>query len=138
MSVASVCFKRFSFIHLLQVFHLDVAYVCNGFKCFIQLFLQVFQMHVSSVSLSFFMSQLLHLDILKVDRMLHIDALGKGLAARPLLGCSFASLALVLTCSLSGYRPMLTSRIRRPSASKFVIINLQVRILFSMDRYLYK
>jgi hypothetical protein len=125
MAVASVCFKRFSFIHLLQVFHLDVAYVCNGCMFW-------------SVSLSFFMLQLLHLNISKVDRMLHIDALGKGLAARPLLRCSFTSLALVLTCSLSGYRPTLTSRIRRPSASKSVIINLQVRILFSMDRYLYK
>jgi hypothetical protein len=54
MAVASVCFKRFSFIHLLQVFHLDVAYVCNGFKCFIQLFLQVFQMHVLKCFIVFF------------------------------------------------------------------------------------
>ena len=35
---------------MLQVFYLDVAYVCNDF----QLFLQVFQMHVSNVSSVFF------------------------------------------------------------------------------------
>jgi hypothetical protein len=42
-------------------------------KCF-QMFLQVFQMHVSSVSSVFFciFLQVLHLDILKVNRMLHI------------------------------------------------------------------
>ena len=52
----------------LQVFHLDVAYVCNGF----QVFLQVFQTHVSSVSSVFFcMLQLLHLDISKVHSRVH-------------------------------------------------------------------
>jgi hypothetical protein len=35
------------FTHMLQVFYLDVAYICNG----LQLFLQVFQMHVSCVFL---------------------------------------------------------------------------------------
>ena len=38
------------FTHMLQVFYLDVVYVCNYF----QLFLQVFQMHVSNVSSVFF------------------------------------------------------------------------------------
>jgi hypothetical protein len=43
------------------------------FKCFFQVFLQVFQMHVSSVSSTFgCMLQMLHLDILKVDRVLHL------------------------------------------------------------------
>jgi hypothetical protein len=45
MYVASV------FISMLQVFYLDIAYVCNGF----QLFLQVFQIHVSNVSYAFFL-----------------------------------------------------------------------------------
>jgi hypothetical protein len=53
--VVSVCFKCFScFICLLQVFHLDVAYVCNDFKCF-PCVLQVF-----------------HLGVVKVDLMLHM------------------------------------------------------------------
>jgi hypothetical protein len=47
--------------HMLQVFYLDVAYVCN---VFLSVF-YVFQMHISSVSSVFFM---LHLDVLKVDR----------------------------------------------------------------------
>ena len=52
LHVASVCFKCFRcFIRLLQVFYLDVAYVCNGF----QVFLQVFQMHVLNVSSVFFL-----------------------------------------------------------------------------------
>ena len=55
----------------LQVFNLDVAYVCNGFKCF-QVFLQVFQTLILSISSVFFMLQLLHLDISKVDRVLHM------------------------------------------------------------------
>jgi hypothetical protein len=42
------------------------------FKCF-QMFLQVFQMHVSSVlSVFFCMSQVLYLDVSKVDQVLHI------------------------------------------------------------------
>jgi hypothetical protein len=57
---------------MLQVFYLDVAkvdldiaYVCNSF----QMFSQVFQTLVSSVSSVFFcMLLLLHLDVLKVDR----------------------------------------------------------------------
>jgi len=44
MHVASVCFK--CFIRLLQVFYLDVAYVCNGFLVFSGVF--------ASVSLSSF------------------------------------------------------------------------------------
>jgi hypothetical protein len=57
------------FTYMFQVFYLDVAYVCNDF----QVFLRVFQTHVSSVS-SFFrrILQVLHLDILKVDQMLHM------------------------------------------------------------------
>ena len=56
----------------LQVFHLDVAYVCNGFQIFFRHFRKCFKHFVLSVSSIFFcMLQLLHLDISKVDRVLH-------------------------------------------------------------------
>jgi hypothetical protein len=48
------------------VFHLDVAYVCNGFQMFFGVFLQVFQTFVSFVSFS--MLQLLSLDVSKIVR----------------------------------------------------------------------
>jgi hypothetical protein len=51
------------------VFYLDVVYVCNDFQCFLVVFYQVFQKYVSSVSSVFFcMLQVLHLDVLKVNR----------------------------------------------------------------------
>ena len=78
MHVASICFKCF------KVFH---TYVC---ECFIlmlhifatvsnvfQMFSQVFHTLVSSVSFVFFcMLQLLHLYVSKIDRVLHMDAVG--------------------------------------------------------------
>jgi hypothetical protein len=52
--------------------YLDVAYVLQWFQVFFQVFLQVFQMHVSSVSSIFrHMLQMLHLDVSKVDQVLH-------------------------------------------------------------------
>jgi hypothetical protein len=58
----------------LQVFYLDVAYVYNGFQMLFKRFSQVFHTFVSSVSSVFFyMLQLLHLDISKVNRVLHIE-----------------------------------------------------------------
>jgi hypothetical protein len=57
------------FTHMLQVFYLHVTYVCNGF----QVFFQVFQTHDSSVSSVFrHMLQVLHLDVLKIYRVLHM------------------------------------------------------------------
>ena len=58
---------------MLQVFYLDVAYVLQCFfKCFTGA-LQVFQKNVSSVSYVLrLMLQILYLDVLKVDRVLHI------------------------------------------------------------------
>jgi hypothetical protein len=54
---------------MLQVFYLDVAYVLHGFH----VFLQVFQMLVSSISSDFkHILQVLHLDISKIDQMLHL------------------------------------------------------------------
>jgi hypothetical protein len=44
LSGCCVCFTR-----MLQVFYIDVAYVCNGFQEFLTV-LQVFQTHVASVS----------------------------------------------------------------------------------------
>jgi hypothetical protein len=50
-SVFQIIWTLHMFTHMLQVFYLDVAYVCNGF----QLFFQVFQMNISSVLFVFFM-----------------------------------------------------------------------------------
>ena len=74
MYVASLCFECF------QVFQHMFASVSSGYCICLQWFLivfqsfsQVFQMLVSSVSSVFFcMLQLLHLYVLKVDRMLHM------------------------------------------------------------------
>jgi hypothetical protein len=55
-----------------KCFYLDVSYVCNSFQVFFHAFLQVFQINVSSVSSFFCMLQVLHLDVSKVDRMLHL------------------------------------------------------------------
>jgi hypothetical protein len=56
------------------VFYLNVAYVYNCFQILFKRFSQVFHTFVSSVSSIFFcMLQLLHLDISKVNRVLHIE-----------------------------------------------------------------
>jgi hypothetical protein len=61
------------FVRRLQMLHLDVAYACNDFQVFLECLLQVFQTYVSCVSSVFFyILQLLHPDILKVDQVLHI------------------------------------------------------------------
>ena len=43
MHVASICFNCFSGVSYvcLQVFHLDVAYICNGFQMFLEVFASV-------------------------------------------------------------------------------------------------
>jgi hypothetical protein len=76
-------FLGVSYIYL-QVFYLDVAYVCDGFQVCFRRFSQVFQTLVSSVSSFLFcmlqllyldvfcMLQLLYLDVSKVDRVLHM------------------------------------------------------------------
>jgi hypothetical protein len=51
------------------MFHTCVASVLSG----LQVFLQVFQIHVSSVSFRR-MLQVLHLDVSKVDRMLYFSS----------------------------------------------------------------
>ena len=74
MHVASICFKCF------QVFH---TYVCKCFiwmlhmfamvlKCFPCVFASVFRRLFQVFHVFFFMLQLLHLDISKVDRLLHM------------------------------------------------------------------
>jgi hypothetical protein len=67
------------FIWTLHMFHTYVASVLSGYCVYFTMvfvyfrcFLQVFQMHVSSVSSVFRrMLQVLHLDVSKVGRMLH-------------------------------------------------------------------
>jgi hypothetical protein len=69
------------------MFHLDVAYVYNAFH----VFLQVFQIHVSSFSSFFFC--MLHLDVSKVDQVLHMGCAWEAASsAGLLLGCSVVSL----------------------------------------------
>jgi hypothetical protein len=72
--VASICFQVFSCVSYicLQVFHLYIIYICNGFSNVFQTFSQMFQTLVSSVSCPFFMLQLLYLDVSKIDWMLHM------------------------------------------------------------------
>jgi hypothetical protein len=77
-------FYLFFHTYVASVFYLDVAYVSHVCcKCFIrmlhtvcndfQVFLQMFQMHVSSVSSVFRrILQVLHLNASKVDRVLHM------------------------------------------------------------------
>jgi hypothetical protein len=53
------------FTHMLHVFYLDIAYGCNGFQVFSNIF--------SSISTILrHMLQLLYLDISKVDQVLHL------------------------------------------------------------------
>jgi hypothetical protein len=55
MHVTSICFQVFSGVSYicLQVFHLDVTNICNGFQMFSDVFISV-EMFVSSVSSVFF------------------------------------------------------------------------------------
>ena len=63
------------------------------FAMVFQVFFQVFQTHVSSVlSVLFCMLQLLHLDVSKINRMLHMEYAWQTAGdVDPLLGRSFAS-----------------------------------------------
>jgi hypothetical protein len=68
------------------MFYLDVAYICIGFQVFSGVCFQVFQNHVSSVSSAFrCMLLLLHLDVSKVDRMLHLSSLPSATSPQCLL-----------------------------------------------------
>jgi hypothetical protein len=56
-----------------KCFYLDVAYVLQSFSSVFQVFLQVFQTYVSNVSFVFRLTlHLLHLDVSKLDRVLHL------------------------------------------------------------------
>ena len=56
-----------------NMFYLDVAYVFAMVSIVFHMFLQVFQMHVSSILSGFKrMLQVLHVNVLKVDRVLHL------------------------------------------------------------------
>jgi hypothetical protein len=53
-----------------EVFYLDITYVCNGFQMFFKCFCKCFRSMFQVFYLSFFcMLQVLYLDVLKVDRM---------------------------------------------------------------------
>jgi hypothetical protein len=67
LGVSYVCF---------QVFHLDVAYIFNSFQIFLGIFASVPDACVKHFIYLFCMLQLLHLDILKVDRVLHMGCVG--------------------------------------------------------------
>jgi hypothetical protein len=56
------------FMHMMQVFYLDVAYAYNGFKCFCKCFRRMFQIFLFVFR---HILQLLHLDVSKLDRVLH-------------------------------------------------------------------
>jgi hypothetical protein len=71
------------------MFHLDVAYAYNAFH----VFLQVFRTHVSSVTSFFFC--MLHLDVSKVDQVLH-------------MGCTWeaaSGVGLLLAAGVLGRKP---------------------------------
>jgi hypothetical protein len=88
LQVMHICYKvLFSMFYLFfrdvryKCVYLDVTYIPHiCYKCFIwilrmfynvfHVFLQVFQMHVSSVSSAF--RHMLHLDVSKVDQVLHL------------------------------------------------------------------
>jgi len=63
--VASVFIWILHTFHIyVEVFYLDITYICNGFQVFFKCFRSMFQVF----HLSFFMLQVLHLDVSKVDR----------------------------------------------------------------------
>jgi hypothetical protein len=57
---------------MLQMFYLDVAYVCKWFSSVFQMFFKVFHTHVSSVSCFVRMLQVFRLDVLKVNLVLQL------------------------------------------------------------------
>ena len=81
------------FILCLQVFHLDVTYIFNGFQTFFRRFRKYFIRLFQVFHLSFFcMLQLLYLYISKVDRVLHMGCAWEAAGGvGPLLVRSLAS-----------------------------------------------
>jgi hypothetical protein len=57
---------------MLQVFYLDVAYVCNSFQVFLGVFASVSDACFKCSIYLYSMLQVLYLDISKVDRVLHM------------------------------------------------------------------
>jgi hypothetical protein len=56
----------------MHVFYLDVAYVYNGFKCFSCVFRSVSDACFKCFVIFRRMLQLLHMDVSKLDRVLHL------------------------------------------------------------------
>ena len=103
------------------------AYVCNGF----QLFLQVFQMHISSVSSVFCLLQVLYLNVSKVDRVLHMGyawEAGEG-ASGPRVGDVWAARA---PCGRRKWDTKMDCIHRRPDASSTLVpLDLLLSIISS-------
>ena len=70
MHIASVCFK--CFIRMLQVFHLDVAYVCNDFQVFFGCFASVSNICCKCFIYFGHILQVFYLGVAKVDLVLHM------------------------------------------------------------------
>jgi hypothetical protein len=91
-----LCFQTYVasvFIWMLHIFHTYVTYVLSGcciclhwFQVFSGVYFQAFQNHVSSVSSAFRCTLLLlHLDVLKIDRVLHLSPLPSAASPQCLL-----------------------------------------------------
>jgi hypothetical protein len=72
--ILQACFFNVAYVftHMLQVFYLDVIYVCNDFKCFLTIFASVSSACFKCFICLFYMLQVLHQNISKVDRILHL------------------------------------------------------------------
>jgi hypothetical protein len=115
-------------------------YLQRFFSVF-QTFLQVFQMLVLSVSFVFFcMLQLLHLDVLKVDRVLHMGCMSEAAGCADDFRSGTGPLLVCFLVSPTSYRSFAVSVRHRPdghlNASKSVKTNIRNFVLSSnLDFY---
>jgi hypothetical protein len=58
------------FIHMMQVFYLDIEYVCNSYQVAFVYFCKCFRSIFQVFHLSSRMLRVLHLDVSKIDRVL--------------------------------------------------------------------
>jgi hypothetical protein len=68
------CLSGCSYVSLIRckAFYLNVSYICNGFKCFLGAFTSIFRCMLSVSCVFKRMLQVLHLNISKVNRVLHM------------------------------------------------------------------
>jgi hypothetical protein len=97
------CYKCFMcFIRMLQVFHLDVAYVCNDFQVFPRCFASVSDVCCKCFSYFRHMLQVFHLGVAKVDLVLHMLQWDPPVAATPYSWVTFGRRVPTVGVSLSG------------------------------------